>query len=73
MIVDQQLGEEYIQINVGRDAYIENDNIYLQEGHTAILNVTKFILSEDTSINKIIGVHESELDESNTYWWDISS
>ena len=73
LIIDQHLGAEYIQINVGRDAYVQNNDIYLQEGHTAILNATKFILSEDTNINKIIGVHQSELDETNTYWWSISS
>lgn len=78
LIVDQLLADEYIQINVGRDAYVDTDEnevegIYLQEGHTAILNATKFILSEDISANKIVGVDEVESDESNTYWWSLSS
>lgn len=78
LIVDQILADEYIQVNVGRDAYVDADEhqvegIYLQEGHTAILNATKFILSEDTSVNKIVGVDEPDIDESNTYWWSLTS
>lgn len=78
LIIDQLLAGTYIQINVGGDAYIDTDEndveqIYLQEGHTGTLNATRFILSEDTGINKIVGVDEVEADESNTYWWSISS
>lgn len=53
LIIDQELAGEYVQINVGRDAYVgldenENEVIYLEEGHSATLNATKFLLSEDT-------------------------
>lgn len=54
LVVDQELGEEYIQINVGNDAYVgEIDGqpaIILEEGHSATLQATKFLLSDDDTI-----------------------
>ena len=44
LIIDQKLS--YMQINVGGDAYIQDNKIYLNEGGRAILNATKFTLSE---------------------------
>ena len=62
LIIDQQLGETYVQINVGGDAYSGVDEnheeaVFLREGGTATLNATQFLLSES----------------SETYNWSISS
>lgn len=55
LIIDQELAEQYVQINIGKNAYIDVDNngvehIYLQEGKSATLNATKFLLSEDPDV-----------------------
>lgn len=44
LVVDHKM--DYIQINVGSSAVIENNQIYLSEGKHAILNATKFQLGE---------------------------
>lgn len=44
LVVDHY--RNYVQINVGGDAYIEDGNIYLKEGDTASLNATQFSLSD---------------------------
>ena len=54
LVIDQELGEQYIQINVGNDAYVGiidgQETIILEEGHSATLQATKFILSDDDTI-----------------------
>lgn len=48
LILDHKYGTGYVQINVGSEAYMDDGNIYLEEGKRASLNATKFILSEDS-------------------------
>jgi len=40
---------DYIQINVGSNAYISNEQVYLAEGQHASLNATKFALGDADS------------------------
>lgn len=44
LVVDHIL--EYTQINVGGDAYVENNEFYIREGGRASLSSTKFALAE---------------------------
>lgn len=46
LIIDQI--RDYIQVNVGSNAYIDDGQLYLKEGNRASLNATKFALSEDS-------------------------
>lgn len=54
LIIDQNLGEAYVQINIGADAYADTidgqDVIVLEEGHSATLQATKFLLSDDDTV-----------------------
>lgn len=45
LVVDHY--RNYVQINVGGDAYISSGQIYMEEGGTASLNATQFSLSDD--------------------------
>ena len=45
LVIDQML--DYIQVNVGSSATIQNGQVYLKEGFRASLNATRFSLSED--------------------------
>lgn len=47
LVIDHEL--DYVQINVGSKAYIQNGSVYLKEGDYASLNATKFSLGEDAN------------------------
>ena len=44
LVIDHEM--DYIQINVGSSAYIQNSQVYLNEGKHASLNATKFALGD---------------------------
>ena len=44
LVIDHKM--DYIQINVGSSAYIQNEQVYLDEGDHASLNATKFALGD---------------------------
>ena len=45
LVIDHKL--EYVQINVGGDIYVENDELYMHEGGRISLTATRFSLAED--------------------------
>ena len=48
LVIDHEL--DYIQINIGQKAYVENGSVYLKEGNKAPLNATRFKLGEDLNV-----------------------
>ena len=60
LVIDHEL--DYIQINIGQKAYVENGSVYLKEGNKAPLNATRFKLGEDLNVYTwfIHGVGDSD-------------
>ena len=54
LVVDYK--HNYIQINVGGQATIQNGEIYLKEGDTAMLSATQFLLAETSYDNYVWGL-----------------
>lgn len=54
LVVDHY--RNYVQINVGGDAYIQDGQIYLEENGTASLNATRFSLSDDPNTDYVWNV-----------------
>ena len=54
LVVDYM--HNYIQINIGGQATMVNGEIYLKEGHTAMLSATQFLLAETQASSYVWGL-----------------
>lgn len=67
LVVDHEL--EYTQIIVGGDAYIQDGEIYLNEGGRASLNATTFMLSDEIN-NQFIWTITTPTDSTKRYQYE---
>lgn len=58
LVVDYQ--HNYIQINIGGNVTIDNGEVYLREGDTAMLSATQFLLAETSGDNYVWGLWKSD-------------
>ena len=56
LVVDYS--HNYVQINVGGQVVIDNNEVYITEGNKAVLSATKFLLQEATNQNYIWGISQ---------------
>lgn len=53
LVIDHKLSSGYIQINLGGDIYMQNNEYYIREGGRASISATEFALAESNNDNGI--------------------